>query len=151
MIQNLTTSPISQMPNITSPNPLDTEVMAKLAANRLNLAANTFVKPQLVNIKLHGLAVLCRHRKLKPLTLKKFLSKRLGKISSVSQKQTPVAMGQFSNHMNVIDAGWGQIESLNHADRVDFYMKSKTIKNLITKLFAIAGLALKKLAISCSG
>jgi hypothetical protein len=143
-----TTDATGQMPKVTSPYlfNLNLKTISKLTANSLNQSANPFTDPKLTLVKFTWLTILGGHRKLKALINKNFLPQGLGKISSVAQKQTSITAGQLSNHMQVMDIGWGQIERLNHAHRVDFHMKLETIKSLIAQQLAISCGALKKLA-----
>jgi len=151
MSQNLTADSISQMPQVTSPYLLYLKIIHKLVANGLDQATYTFAKPQLLWTKLSRLAVFSGHRELKSLRLKQFRFEQLRKISPVAQEQATVAIGQFADHVNVMDVGSGEVKRLNHADRVDLYVKPETIKGLISKLFAIAGYALKEFRASGSG
>lgn len=143
MSQNLTANSIRQMPQVTSPYLLDVKI-SELTANRLNQTTHAFANPQLCWIKLTVLAVLCWNGKLKSLRLKKFGLERLRNIRPVAQKQASVTFGQFPNHTNVMNIGWGKVKGLDHADRVDLHMKLKTIKGLLAQFFAIVGYALKE-------
>ena len=150
MSQNLATYSIGQMPNITSPDLFNIKALRELATNRLNQPANPLAKLQLLDIKLSGPAVLGRHRELKSLSLEKFLFKRLRQISPVSQKQTAITTAQFSNHLDIMNIGWGEIKGLNHTDRVNLYMELKAVKSLITQFFAVACYAFEEFGISGS-
>lgn len=151
MSQNFTTDAIRQMPQVSSPYLLDMKTIGKLVANRLDQTTYAFAKPQLLWIKLGRPPILCRHRKLKSLRLKKFRFEWFGKVSPVTQKQAGVTIGQFPNHVNVMDIRGGKVKGLNHANRIDLHMKLKTIKGLITELFAIVGYARKEFGAFGSG
>ena len=151
MSQDLATYAISQMPHITGPNPLYPKVMTKLTANGFDQTTYAFAKPQLLWAKLGRLSVLGWYRKLKPLIFKKLPLKRLGQISPIGQKQTPVTTGKFIDHMNIMNIGRGQSKGLDHTDRINFQVQPKAIKGLITEFLAVAGQTFEKFAISGSG
>jgi hypothetical protein len=127
------------MPNITSPNLLYIKVMAKLAANSFYRATKPFTLAKLLATQVRRLSILCRYRKLKSLPFKQLSLKRLGQIRSISQQYSAIISGQFRQHFNVVNVGRGQFECLNHPQRIDFGMQSKSVKSLITNLFSIGG------------
>jgi hypothetical protein len=53
--------------------------------------------------------------------------------------------------MNIMNIGRGQIKGLDHTDRINFQVKPKAIKGLITEFLAVAGKTFEKFAISGSG
>jgi hypothetical protein len=151
MSQNFAADAIRQMPQVTSPYFPDMKIIGKLVANRLDQTTYAFAKPQLLWIELSSPPILCGHRKLKSLRLKKFRFEWLRKICPVTQKKAGVTIGQFPNHVNVMDVRGGKVKGLNHADRVDLHMKLKTVKGVIAELFAIVGYSLKELGALGSG
>jgi hypothetical protein len=145
MSQNLTTYTIYQMPNITSPNLLNMKIMAKLAANGLYRATKTFPFAKFRTPQMRWLAILGWYRNLKSLLFKQLLFKRLGQIRPISQQHSAVIYGQFRQHFDVVNVGRGQFECLNHPQRIDFGMQSKSVKCLIANLFPIGGNTFEKL------
>ena len=146
MSQNLTTYAIGQMPQVTSPNLLYMKVMCKLATHRFDGTSKSFTFAKLFTAKRARLSVLRGYRKLKSLFSKKLLFDRLRNIGSISQRYAAVTSDKFIQHSQVVNIGWGHFKCLNHTQRVDLDMESKTIKSLVAKLFAIGGDTSKKLA-----
>jgi len=151
MSQNLTTYAIGQMPQITCPDLFKMEVVDKLAADRFHRTTKTFAPTKLSLLKFCWLAVLGWHRELKSLLLKQLSFERFRQIRSICQQHPFVSFGQFREHSNVVYVGSGQLERLNHSERVDLHVQSKAIKGLIPKLFAICCDTLEKLTESGSG
>ena len=151
MSQNLTTYPIGQMPQVTSPDLLYIKIMRQLAAYTFDRATESFAFTKLIRRKLCRLAIFRWHRKLKSLLFKKLPMKRLRQVSSITQQYAYITFGQFSKHTNVVNICGGQIECLNHTQRVDFDVQAKSIKGLISKLFAVSCNAFEELAEPRSG
>jgi len=118
MSQNLTTYPVTQMPEITSPNLLNSKIMTQLTTHCLNQSANSLPDSQLRITKVRWLTIFGGDRKLKSLSFKQFLLQWLRIIPLVAQKQASVTKGQFWKNMNVVNVSGSQLESLNHPYRV---------------------------------
>ena len=127
------------MPYITSPNLLNMKVVAKLAANGLYRTTKSFTLAKFLSTQMCRLPIFGRYRKLKSLLFKQLLLKRLRQIRSISQQHSAIISGQFRQHFDVVNIGRGQFECLNHPQRIDFGMQSKSVKSLITNLFSIGG------------
>ena len=151
MGQNLTTDTTGQVPKVPRPHPLDGKIMRQLAANCLNQPADAFANTQLEAIQLRCLAIFSRYRKLQSLFFQKFLPKGLRKISAITQKQSRIGLGQFSEHMDVVHIGRGQVEGLYHADGIDLHVQPEPVESLIAQFFSICRQALKQLAAFRSG
>jgi hypothetical protein len=145
MSQDLTTYTIDQMPNITSPNLLNMKIMTELTANGLYRATKPFTFAKFLTTQVRRLPILGRYRKLKSLLFKQLLFKRFGQIRPISQQHSAVIYGQFRQHFDVVNVGRGQFECLNHPQRIDFGVQSKSVKCLIANLFSIGRNTFEKL------
>jgi hypothetical protein len=151
MSQNLTTYTIDQMPNITGPNLLYIKVMAKLASNSFYRSAKPFTLAKFLSTQMCRLSILCRDRKLKSLPLKQLLFKWCRQICSVGKQHSAIISGQFRKHFNIMNIGRGQFKCLNHPQRIDFGVQSKSVKSLVANLFSIGGKTFEEPAKSGSG
>ena len=147
----LTTYSIGQMPEVTCPDLLDMQVMAELTADRFNRSTKAFSLGKLFAGKWCRLSIFGWHRQLKRLVSKKFLSQRLRQIGPICQQHSAVSFGQLGQHLNIVDVGRCHLECLNHPQRVDLGVQSKTVESLISKLFAVGRDPLEELAEPCSG